>query len=41
MGYADRDSLDNSASIDLDLVNVDEGRYLVGSSPFSEAHPKK
>jgi hypothetical protein len=31
----------NQTFIDLDLVNADEGQYLVASSPMSESHPKK
>jgi hypothetical protein len=28
-------------SFDVDLVNSDEGKYLVASSPYSVSHPKK
>jgi len=28
-------------SFDLDLVNSDQGKYLVASSAYSAAHPKK
>src|SRR5579859_48548 len=31
----------NHPVIDLDLVNADEGQYLVASSKMSESHPKK
>jgi hypothetical protein len=37
----DRNGLGDSASIDLDLVNSDEGRLLVESSTLSVSHPKK
>jgi hypothetical protein len=31
----------NHPVIDLDLVNTDEGQYLVATSKMSESHPKK
>lgn len=31
----------NIASLDLDLVNDDEGKLLVANSPISVSHPKK
>jgi hypothetical protein len=34
-------SMSSGASIDLDLVNSDEGRLLVASSVLSVSHPKK
>jgi uncharacterized protein DUF2846 len=34
-------SNDKTALIDLDLVNSDEGKLLVASSPLSVSHPKK
>lgn len=37
----DRSSLDESASLDLELINGDEGRLLVSTSPYSDSHPKK
>lgn len=37
----DRSSLDESASLDLDLVNADEGKLLVSTSPYSDSRPKK
>ena len=37
----DRSSLDESASLDLDLINSDEGKLLVSTSPYSNSHPKK
>ncbi len=37
----DRNGADDSASIDLDLVNSDEGGLLVKSSTLSVSHPKK
>ena len=36
----EKNGLDDTASIDLDLVNSDEGRLLVESSPLSVSHPK-
>jgi hypothetical protein len=38
---ADRNGLGDAASIDLDLVNADEGKYLVASKTFIASHPKK
>ena len=35
----DRNGADDTMSIDLDLVNSDEGRFLVASSPLSVSHP--
>jgi hypothetical protein len=32
---------DGDYSFDLDLINTDEGKYLVASSAFSVSHPKK
>ena len=37
----DRSSLDESASLDLEPVNDDEGKLLVSNSPYSASHPKK
>jgi hypothetical protein len=37
----DRNSFDDVATIDLDLVNSDEGKLLVASFPYSVSHPKK
>ncbi|MGB8061989.1 MAG: DUF2846 domain-containing protein [Candidatus Sulfotelmatobacter sp.] len=37
----DRSSLDESASLDLDLINSDQGKLLVSTSPYSASHPKK
>lgn len=37
----DRSALDESASLDLDLINSDEGKLLVSTSPHSDSHPKK
>lgn len=36
----DRNGLDDTLSIDLDLVNGDEGKFLVASFPVSVSHPK-
>ncbi len=38
---AERNGLDDTAFIDLNLVNSDEGKLLVASSPLSVSHPKK
>jgi len=32
---------EDTASLDLDLMNADEGKLLVASSPFSVSNPKK
>jgi Protein of unknown function (DUF2846) len=37
----DQSSLDESALLDLDLINSDEGKLLVSTSPYSVSHPKK
>lgn len=37
----DRSALDESATLDLDLINSDEGKLLVSTSPYSASHPKK
>jgi hypothetical protein len=37
----DRSALDESALLDLDLINSDEGKLLVSTSPYSASHPKK
>ena len=37
----DRSSWDESATLDLDLINADEGKLLVSTSPYSDSHPKK
>ncbi len=37
----DRNGLGDSASVDLDLVNNDEGRLLVEALTLSVSHPKK
>ena len=37
----DRSGLDESASLDLDLINSDEGKLLVSTSPHSDSRPKK
>jgi hypothetical protein len=37
----DRSALDQSASLDLDLINADEGKLLVSISPYSASHSKK
>jgi hypothetical protein len=38
---AEKNGLGDAASIDLDLVNSDEGKYLVASKPFIASHTKK
>jgi hypothetical protein len=37
----ERNGQGDTASLDLDLVNSDEGKYLVTFSPLSVSHPKK
>lgn len=37
----DRSSQDESATLDFDLVNADEGKLLVSTSPYSASHAKK
>jgi len=37
----DRNGLGDMAAIDLDLINSDEGKLLVSSSPVSISHAKK
>jgi hypothetical protein len=37
----DRSSLDESATLDLDLINSDEGKLLVSTSPYSASRLKK
>lgn len=37
----DRSALDESATLDLELINNDEGKLLVSTSPYSASHPKK
>jgi hypothetical protein len=37
----DRSALDESALFDLELINVDEGKLLVSTSPYSTSRPKK
>ncbi|HZC22253.1 MAG TPA: DUF2846 domain-containing protein [Candidatus Binatia bacterium] len=37
----DRSALDESATLDLDLISGDEGKLLVSTSPYSDSRPKK
>ena len=37
----DRSSLDESATLDLELINEDQGKLLVSTSPHSDSNPKK
>lgn len=37
----DRSSRDESATLDLERINDDEGKLLVSTSPYSASHPKK